>query len=411
MPKYFFKAKDSRGKDISGSREAQDERDLSNALKQEGMVLIFADTQEISKRSGFFPHLNITLLENITAEDKLMLVRNLQVMVAAGVALPRCLDILAEQASKRKLKIILSEVKEEIMKGKGFSETIAKYPGVFSEFFCNMVSIGEKTGNLDKMLKDLAYQMEKDYKLKAKIQGAMTYPAVIISVLLILGFVMIAFILPKIIGIFEGFGTANLPGSTKFLMGLGKFFSKASNVFGFFAILVFLVVIGITFFRTKIGKRLMDKISLKIPVMGPLIKKGNVANIVGNLGILMESGISVLQALSILSNSTTNVFYKESLSDAGQQIQKGKKISESLANHSSLYTPTVIQMVSVGEETGMTGEILKKLSEFYEDEVSRAAENLTTIIEPILMLVVGGAVGFFAIAMFSPIYSSLGNIK
>ncbi len=409
MPKYFYKAKDRNGRDIAGARDAADEIELSKALRQEGAILTSASVKPRAK--GAFNMEVPVFFENITLEDRLMMARNLQVLTASGVALPRSLEIIAGQTSKKKLKKIVSDIREEIIKGKNFSETLAKYPKVFSEFFVNMVGIGEKTGNLDKVLKDLAYQMEKEHKLKAKIQGALTYPIVIISVLLMMGFIMISFVVPKIVGIFADMGMNDLPASTRFIMALGDFFSKPLNNILTLVGLVFFIFIFRLFAKTKAGKRALDAVSLRLPAIGPLVKKGNVAGIVGNFSILITSGISVVQAFNILSNAAGNVFFKESLSLAAGKIQQGQKISESLEPYKDLYTPTVIQMISVGEETGETGEILKKLAEFYEEEVSRSADNLTTIIEPVLMLLVGAAVGYFAIAMFSPIYSMLGAIK
>jgi type IV pilus assembly protein PilC len=275
-----------------------------------------------------------------------------------------------------------------------------------------MVAIGEKTGGLDRVLKDLAYQMEKEYKITSKIKGAMAYPSVIVSVMFIMGIALMIFVVPNLIKMFADMGIdlKELPGTTQALVAIGEYFKQPVNIAIFLGV-IFGIIFGIaSFAKTKTGKKFFDKLFISLPVVGELVRKSNIASIIGNFSVLLQSGVPVVQSLQIMASATTNYFYAKSLEESIEKIQKGKKLSEALEPHKKLYTVAVVQMISIGEETGMTSDILKKLSEFYEEEVSRAADSLTTIIEPILMILVAIAVGFFASALFSPIYSSLGNL-
>lgn len=413
MEKYNYKAVNRAGQEITGSREANDEYELAKILRQDGLVMIFAETGSSPVKKGWqSAEIEIPFLSGISFVEKLMLVRNLQIMVAAGIALPQALDILASQIENPKLKRIISSVHDEIIKGKTLSESAKKYPEVFSDFFCGMVAIGEKTGGLDKVLKDLAYQMEKEYKLKEKVKGAMAYPSVILAVMFLLGIGMMVFVVPRLLSVFETMGMPyeELPQTTKILMNIGDFFKSNVNIAIFFSVIL-AIVFGIrSYAKTKGGKKLFDKVFIKAPILGDLVRKSNIASVIGNFSILLSSGIPVVEALSILSSSIGNYYFKQSLEDASEKIQKGQKFSEALSPYKHLYSMSVVQMINIGEETGMTSEILMKLSQFYEEEVSRAADSLTTIIEPILMILVAVAVGFFASALFSPIYSSLGSL-
>lgn len=407
--KYFYRAINKIGQEITGNKEASDEYDLAKYLRLDGLSLIFAQAEKDSaKKSLGSININLPFLNDVKFVDRLMLVRNLQVMVAAGVSLPQSLDILTNQSESPQLKKVLLNIKEEILKGKSLSEAAAKHPKVFSDFFCGMVSIGEKTGNLDKVLKELAYQMEKEYKLTSKIKGAMMYPSIILSALFIIGMGMLMFVVPTMTKVFVDMGV-ELPPTTKFVIAIGDYFSNRANVVLFIGIFIFLIAGLKIFFGTKVGRDLWDRYIIEVPIIGPLLKKGIIGGIIGNFGILLSSGVSVTQSLAILASTTGNIHYRRSLEEASQKIQKGEKMSVALASYSKLYPSSVVQMINIGEETGMTSEILRKLSDFYEEEVSRAAESLTTAIEPVLMLVVAIAVGFFAISMFAPIYSSMGN--
>lgn len=412
MQKYFYKAIDGSGQEVEGEREANDEYELAKLLKARGLVMIASHLEEKKKFDPNNIEINIPFLNRASFVDKLMFVRNLQIMIAAGIALPKALTIIIMQTENKRLKQVLTEIHESILKGESLSSCAKRYPDIFSNFFCGMVAIGEETGNLDVVLKDLAYQMEKEYKLTEKVKGAMTYPSVILSVMFMLGIGMMVFVVPQLLSVFAGMGLEekDMPVTTQMLIKIGDFFGQTINVVIFLGVIIGIIAAIYIFAKTKQGKRYFDNAFIKLPVLGHLTKKSNIASIIGNFSILLSSGIPVLQSLDILSGSIDNVFFKESLESSKEKIQKGDKLSASLTPYKDLYTSSVVQMIAIGEETGMTSDILMKLSTFYEEEVSRAADNLTTIIEPILMVIVAIVVGFFASALFTPIYSSLGSI-
>jgi len=402
MAKFSYTAKTADGQTQTGVLEAGDELELARTLRKENLLLVgFSQVG-----GGFSLNISLPFFNRVSLIDKLMFLRNLEVMVASGIPLPRSLDILSQQTKSGYFKKVLQDISKELVKGKQFSKCLGKYPNVFSDFFCSMVAMGEESGNLDKVLQNLAYQMEKEHKLKAKVKGAMTYPTVILVVMLIIGSLIIIFVLPKLISTFESLGVADkLPPATKALKRIGDSFSQPLEFLKLIAIISLIIYAFRRIIKTPQGKKGMDWLVLRLPVFGDLVKKTNVANIVGSLSTLMNSGLAIVKSLEIIERTTGNYYFKESLQKAAQAVQKGRKLSEALEPYKYLYTNQVVQMMSVGEETGETSAILAKLSQFYEEEVMRTADNLSSIIEPVLMIVIGGAVAFFAVSMLSPMYS------
>lgn len=403
MAKFKYTARTIDGQTQTGFLDAEDELELARILRKDNLLLVGFSKQGVG---GINLNISLPFLNNVPLVEKLMFLRNLEVMVASGIPLPRSLDILSQQTKSQYFKKILEDISKELVKGKQFSQCLAKYPKVFSDFFCSMVAMGEESGNLDKVLQNLAYQMEKEHKLRAKVKGAMTYPTVILVVMLIIGTLIVIFVLPKLISTFESLGVADkLPPATKALKKMGDSFSQPME-FLKLVVIVFLVIFGIKkTLQTPQGKKGWDWFVLRLPIFGDLVKKTNVANIVGSLSTLLNSGLAIVKSLEIIERTTGNYYFKESLKTAAQAVQKGRKLSESLEPYKYLYSNQVVQMISVGEETGETSAILGKLSQFYEEEVMRTADNLSSIIEPILMIVIGGAVAFFAVSMLSPMYS------
>jgi len=358
------------------------------------------DNKDESKALSF-PHFGVPLSE------KIMFARNLQVMVSAGIALPRSLKILATQSKNKKFKEALNNISDNVVKGNSFSESLSLHKDIFSEFFCSMVKVGEESGTLEDVLKNLINQMEKEYELKSKIIGALIYPAVIISAMVGIGILMMVMVVPTLAKTFEELGV-ELPFTTRIIIGTAKFFTERWYV-GIGLVILF-GFLSYSSAKTNKGRGYFDKISLKLPVISDLIKKTNSAGIIRTLSALIASGIPMVRSLEIISATVSNSAFKNSLLDSIEKVRKGAKLSDSLSPYSDLYPQTVIQMIEVGEETGQTAEILEKLADFYEDEVARATQNLTAAIEPMLMLLVGGVIGFFAISMLQPMYSMLNAI-
>jgi type IV pilus assembly protein PilC len=406
MPRYFYTAKSLEGNIKSGILETRDEHQLARSLRQEGYILISANLEREKRKGGF--EIPLPFLQGVSLSEKIMFTRNLRVMIGAGMSLPRALETLALQSKSKKFRTVLLEAVEEITKGKNFSDSLAKHTDVFSELFVSMIRVGEEAGTLEDVLKILANQMEREYELKSKVKGAMIYPAVIILAMIGIGIVMLIMVVPRLAETFEELDI-ELPVATRFVINLGSFLAE-KWYFALLGILLFVILFRFIL-KTKIGKRSVDFITLRTPIIAPIIRKTNSAYTARTLSSLVTSGVPIIQSLEIVSGALGNIYFQEAMKDAAEKVRKGSKLSEALRPYDGLYHSTFMQMIEVGEETGETSGILSKLADFYETEVTNATKNLSAVIEPVLMLIIGGIVGFFAISMIQPIYSMLGAIK
>lgn len=407
MPKYFYTAKSFKGEARSGVLEVKDKKELSRILHQQDLVLISASLEEEKIKKGKL-EISLPIFRGVSLTEKMMFARNLQVMIAAGISLPRSLTILAAQTKNKNFQKALLDILEGVTQGKSFSESLRKYPQIFPELFVSMIKVGEEAGTLEEVLKNLTYQMEREHDLRSKITGAMMYPAVIICAMIGIGVLMLIMVVPKLAETFEEL-EIELPITTRFVIGIGTFLAEKWFLLPVIILVLFLFLRTIS--RTKTGKRLFDKLILKFPIISSIVKKTNSAQTVRTLSSLITSGIPIVQALEIVSGSLGNFYFKEAMTKAKEEVKKGGKLSEALKPYQNLYPLLVIQMIEVGEETGQTSDILRKLADFFEEEVTLATKNLSSLIEPLLMLLIGGAVGFFAISMIQPMYSMLGAIK
>lgn len=405
MPKYFYQAASLEGAHVTGEEEAKDEKELAKALREKGRVLISAKSEK-GKRFSVSLDLSSSLF-GVTLTEKLMFIRNLKVLVGAGVSLPKSLEILGQQVKSKKFKNALMTMRDQVLEGKVLSEAMEGHPAIFPELFANMVKVGEESGTLENVLSQLTVQLEKEHELRSRITGALMYPAIVVLAMVGIGILMLVMVVPKLADTFKDLGV-ELPLTTQFVIGLGLFLSQKWYVV-FPLVLVFL---GILFraLRTKKGKRLLDFLFLKTPFVSVMMQKTNSAITLRTLSSLMASGVPIVRALEITSHVVGNSFYRASLEKAAQDVAKGEKISSSLQAF-NLYPTLVIQMMQVGEETGESASVLSKLAEFYEEEVTQVTKNLASVIEPLLMLLIGAVVGFFAISMISPMYSLLNSVK
>jgi type IV pilus assembly protein PilC len=407
MPRYSYIAKSLKGEPRSGVLEAKDERELARSLRQEGDILIKAELEKekpLIKRdlSEIF-----TRFKKISLREKIFFTRNLRIMIGAGLSLPRAIRTLSEQTKIKKFQDILLKIEKEITKGQNLSDALSRHPQVFSELFVSMIKVGEESGTLEEVLKNLTNQMEREEDLKSKVKGAMIYPAVILTVMVLIGVLMMVMVVPKLAAIFEEL-KVELPFTTKIIISFGQNFTKIWPIF--ILIFILLPILFNLIFKNKKTKRIIDMIFLKLPLIAPLNKKINTALTSRTLGSLIASGVPIVRSLEIVGNTLGNSYFKEAIEKASEDVQKGSKLSQSLKNYEGLYPSIMIQMIAVGEETGETAEILGKLADFYEEEVTNITKNLSSIIEPLLMVVIGAAVGFFAISMIQPMYSMMGAI-
>ncbi|PIU16525.1 hypothetical protein COT20_00350 [bacterium (Candidatus Gribaldobacteria) CG08_land_8_20_14_0_20_39_15] len=410
MPQYSYKAKNLQGNEESGIMEAQNQAGLANALRQKGYFLLVANLTNIGNKKSVWTLLSAFFdnLFGVPITEKLFFTRNLQIMVKTGVSLPRALNILSQQVKNGKFKRVLTHLSEDITKGESLSNCLLAHPSVFPVVYQETLKIGEETGKIEDALQILALQMEKEHKLKASISSAMVYPAVVLCMAFVIGIFMFIFAVPKLKETFTDMNVA-LPLTTKIIFSFADFLTKHWP----FALLafVFLLIAGFLLSRAKKGGRFKSIIFLKMPVIGKITKTANMALVLRTLSSLLEAGVPIVRALEVASGSLRNFYFKKSLKEASLAIEKGAKLSQVMSGYANLYAITVFHMIEVGEETGETPEVLKKLADFYEEEVASGTQKLASLIEPMLLILVGGVVGFFALSMLQPMFSMTSSIK
>ena len=408
MAVFTYSAADQSGKISRGEREAGDQKALAQALRAEGLLLLqSAEKKGIGAVFQFDLGEVVSRLRPISIVEKMFFARNLAVMVGAGLALTRALDALAQETTNPKFKRIIGDLNDGVVKGKSFADSLRLHQKVFGELFVNMVEVGETTGKLTLVLKLLANQMKRDHALRKRVKGAMMYPVIIMIALAGVGTLMMIYVVPTLSATIKELGVP-LPITTRVIIAV-------SDMLVGYGPLVFVAVAALVaglwrLRRTARGKALIDRFSLKLPIFGPLIRKFNTARFCRTLAYLVTSGVPIVRSLEITSGVLSHTGFRAVVSRAAKDIQKGKPLAAVLAEHPRIFQPLVTQMIAVGEETGKISEMLLRLAVFFEGEVASVTKNLSTIIEPILMIFIGAAVGFFAVSMLQPIYSSLGNI-
>ncbi|MDO8482866.1 MAG: type II secretion system F family protein [bacterium] len=402
---FKFKAQKSDGTIYEGVEEALDKFALYKEVKKRNEIVLLVSEVDQVKSWNLLNRLKF--LGRITMHDKITLARNLGSMLEAGLSLTRALNVLGRQCKKDKLKELVGGINQRIEKGKTFSDTLGEFPNVFSTLFVSMVKSGEESGGLSGSLKMVASQMESTYNIERKVRGAMIYPAVILSVMLVIGGLLLVYVVPTLTATFKELNT-ELPASTRFVISASDFLREDTLVLA--VILIVLYALGHVFLGTRFGSRSFDYLLLRIPIIGTLVRETNTARTARTLSSLLSAGVPVLRAISITGEVVQNHYYKEILIKAEKTIEKGSPISGVFMEQEDLYPAFFGEMVSVGEETGKLSEMLVGVAVFYEDEVSEKTKDMSTVIEPFLMVVIGAVVGFFAVAMITPMYSVLGNI-
>jgi type IV pilus assembly protein PilC len=341
-------------------------------------------------------------LSRVKSDELVMVTRNLGSMITAGLTVSRALSVIERQTKNPKLKLVVTSMVARINKGDGFGESLKDFPKVFNDLYVAMVRAGEEGGNLAESLQTLAIQMDRTNTLKKKIKGAMIYPSIVIVVMVVIGILMMIFVLPQITDVFKSMDT-ELPATTQFLMASSDFLVNNTLL----ALAAMVIVIGgfIYSLGTTWGKIATSWIIPKLPVIGNLAKETNAARTARTLSSLLNSGVDVLQSIEITQQVVQNVFYKKILAEAAVRVEKGTPLSEVFIERTDLYPILVGEMILVGEETGQIAGMLAELADFYENEVERKTKDLSTIIEPLLMVAIGAGVGFFALALIAPIYS------
>ncbi len=399
MPTYSFTARDQRGKNIKGERTYSSEQELARALREDGLILTHWERKQAG-RGNFFKYLSS--LGGASIKEKILFTNNLAMMLKAGVSVTKGVGILSQQAKSSSFKKILRQVQEDLQKGKTFADSLDVFPHVFPEMFTSMVRVGELSGRLEEVMKNLSLQLQKDHQLIARIRGAMTYPTIVLLAMIGVGIVMMTMVLPQLSDIFRDID-AELPITTRTLMAVGDF--TGDNVILVLAGALVAVILFIVFMKFRLTKPLWHQILLFFPLIGGVVKKVNLARFARTVSSLLKSGVSMVTALEIVSKTLGNVHFRKATGAAGKEIVKGVSLVSVFEKNPRLFPPMVTQMIAIGEETGELDAILLQLAGFYEEEAKETTENLSSIIEPLLMIIMGVAVGFLAMAIIQPIYS------
>ena len=399
MVRFSYTAQRESGEVYKGVADVADRFELYKVIRREGGKVI--TVREGIGGSFWSVRYWNARIASVPEQVKISFAQSLSAMLKAGLPLSRALSVIERQTTNPRFTNVLIEVSNDVRRGTAFNEALARFPNVFSALFVAMVRSGEESGNLSGALRTISDQMERMHTLKKKVRGAMIYPAIIVVAILGIGTLMMIQVVPTLSQTFKELHV-DLPMSTQAIIGLSDFLVAHT----FWAAIIFLitlmcVLIGI---RTKSGKRFLDWFFLRVPLIGSIIRELNSARTARTVSSLLGSGVAMVTAIAITREVVQNSYFRDVLRTAEEGIQRGEPFSRAFATNEDLYPPLVGEMIAVGEETGDLAGMLENLANFYEEEVSRKTKDMSTIIEPFLMVMIGAAVGFFALAMISPIY-------
>ncbi|HEY4002126.1 MAG TPA: type II secretion system F family protein [Candidatus Xenobia bacterium] len=407
MPVFVYEARDATGQLKRDTIEAQNLRVATQRLQEQKFTVI-----NIRERTTAVASTDVMAwyqkLKKVNEQALTVFSRQFATMINAGLAMVRCLDILSEQTEDKKLQTTLIQVRRDVEGGATLSNALGKHPSVFSTLYVSMVKAGEMGGVLDEVLERLASFMEKDFSLKKKVKSALTYPVVILVMAILIVIFLVLYILPTFVSLFENMNIP-LPLPTKILIFVTK---AATNPVVMIPTVIVLAgaVFGINrFIATPFGKKQFDLLKLNVPVFGLLNKKVAISRFCRTLGTLLSSGVPIMQALEIVGKASGNEIIAMTVTKIRESIREGESIASPLGS-SGMFPPMVTQMVAVGEETGNLDAMLSKISDFYDTEVEYLLSSLTAMLEPIMIVGMGGVVGFIVIAVFLPLYNLIGQL-
>jgi type IV pilus assembly protein PilC len=404
MPTFRYRARSLSGEEAEGTRDAEDLPTLGRLLREEGLLLIEAKAVG-EKTRGF--RLTLPFRRGVSLADRMMATRHLAVLLDAGIDLPRALTTLSRQTTNERFEKILLDLAGEIRRGRRLSEALEAYPKIFGELYVAMVAAGEESGKLVESLRLLGEQLEKQHRLRSRIRGAMMYPLIVIIAMVLIGIAMFIFIVPQLESVFGDLGVA-LPPQTKAIFWLSH-----AMVTRWYFFLSGAVAIGYALkatFNLSWARHARSAILMRAPVFKKLLREIASARLARTLSSLVSSGVPIVRALEITARVVGNVAFEESLLEAARAVERGKSIHETLAAYPSVYPPLVIEMAAVGEESGKFSDVFADLATFYEEEVDQKTQSLSTIVEPLLMIVIGAVVGFFVISLMGPMYKLIGTL-
>lgn len=380
--------------------EASSRFAVYDQIQKEGGFVV-----ELQESAGTFTlprWLNVSFGTGIKRQEIIRLARNLSAMLGAGLSLSRALSVIERQSGNKRLKAVVTNLSDSIKKGSSFHEALSSYSKVFPELFVAMTRAGEESGSLASALTIVGVQMERTEELVRKIKGAMIYPSIVIIVIIIVAILMLLYVVPTLTSTFTELHV-ELPLATRIIVATSNF--MVAHVIAVFIGLVAFVMGGIVFVRSRTGSNTVLAGALHVPVVKELVRETYAARAARTLSSLLSSGVPVLEALAITKDVVHADAFANVVTEAGERVKKGELLSAAFAEHTKLYPILMSDMLAVGEETGKVAEMLKQIAEFYEEDISEKTKDLSTIIEPVLMLLIGTFVGIFAVSMIAPIYS------
>lgn len=403
MPTFHYKVQGDDGQVRDGTVEAPNRFEVYNIVRKEGGSVL-----SVEEAGGGLPSFSELSHKfgTVSSSEMIIFTRNLGAMIRAGLSLSRALEVMQRQTKNPKLAGVLQDLQDQIQKGGELSAAMGQHPKVFKSLTVAMVKAGEESGTLADACTLISEQLQRAYDLKKKVRGAMIYPSIILTVLLGVGVLMLMYIVPTLTETFESM-EVELPASTQLIITLSNVL-KNYTLFAFIGFALFIATF-VMLIRTKRGKYIFETALLYVPVIGGLVKETNAARTGRTLSSLLSSGVNVLPAFEITEEVLQNTHYKRVLADARAEVQKGAPIASIFEREEKLYPPLVGELIAVGEETGNLPDMLREIALFYESEVDQKTKNMSQIIEPFMMVFVGAAVGYFAVAMISPIYSVATN--
>lgn len=400
MADFFWEALGQNGETRKGTMKAANQDEVLNKLRSQQLQPV-----KVKKKPTEF---HIQLGTGIDVKDQVVFTRQLATMIDAGLPIVQSLEILGSQSENFAMRKLIGEVKQTVEGGSTFSEALKKHPKVFDELYVNLVAAGEMGGILDTILNRLAIHLEKRAKLRRQVSGAMVYPSAVVVIACGVVGILLGYVIPTFQKMFASMGANNqLPGPTQFVVDLSEGF--LSNIWLILGAITAIIVSFIVIYKTPQGKEIIHKLLLVIPILGPVLRKVAVARFVRTLGTLLSSGVPILDSLDIVAKSAGNVVVEKGINFVRQKISEGRNLAEPL-QETKIFPGMVVQMIAVGEQTGSLDQMCNKIADFYEEEVDTAIAALMSMLEPLMMVVIGGIVGGLMIAMYLPIFDIAGKV-
>jgi len=405
MPVYTYRARDRSGKIVTATMEAGTEREVAAALRDKGMFVaeIKPPARGLNMEIKMPAFMNAPGLRDVTIFS-----RQFATVIAAGLPVVQSLNILQRQADKEGMRDALNKVRQDVETGLPLSDAIAKYPRIFNKLYVYLVRAGEVSGNLDGILERVATYMEKQQAIRGKVKSAMTYPTVVLVIAIAVTIFLLTGIVPQFAQILDQLG-GELPLITQILVGVSDFIRFQ---WWLLALITVAAIVGVAFYyRTNNGRHVIDRLMLRLPVLGTLVQKSAIASFSQTFGLLLRSGVNIVEAIDITKGTAGNVIVEDILVETKDAVQRGEQVSVTLMKYPQVFPPLVSSMVAIGEETGAIDAMLEKIAEFYEREVDEAVEGLTAALEPMLIVFLGTVVGFIVAGMFLPMFAIIGQLS